>query len=240
MAGHSHWHSIRYKKEIEDKKRAKIFSKIARQILIAAREGKNSETNPKLRMAIERAKEFNMPNERIERAIKRGAGEIEGEKLEEVIFECLGPGNVAIILEGITDNKNRTLSEIKQILQKEGGKLAEEGSLRWQFKRMGVIKINIKDQQKKPQDIELLSIDLGAQDLKYRNSFLEIYTLPENLEEIKNKLEEEGIIIESSQPEWVPEHEIEVSEKDKEACKKLFLTLDENDAIQEIYSNLKL
>ena len=238
MSGHSHWHGIRYKKELEDKKRAKIFSKISRQIAVAAREGKDPETNPKLRMAIEMAKEFNMPNENIERAIKRGSGEIEGEKLEEVTFECLGPGNVAIIIEGITDNKNRTLSEIKQILQKEGGKLADEGSLRWQFKRMGTIRVNAQNVNK--EDLELLAIDLGAQDFKWRNSMLEIYTKPENLERIKSKLEERKIPIESAQLEWVPEQEIEVSKKEKEALERLFEALDENDAVQEIYSNLKI
>jgi YebC/PmpR family DNA-binding regulatory protein len=240
MSGHSHWHGIRYKKELEDKKRSKIFSKISRMIAVAARDGRDPETNPKLRMAIERAKEFNMPNENIERAIKRGAGEIEGEKLEEVIYECIGPGNIAIIVEGITDNKNRTLSEIKQILNKTGGKLAEEGSLRWLFRRMGVIRIDAEPKMQNKENVELLAIDAGAEDFRWRNSILEIYVKPEDLEKAKNKLKERGLEVLSSQLEWVPNQEIEVSQREKEAAQKLFEALDENDAVQEIYSNLKI
>lgn len=240
MAGHSHWHGIRFKKELEDKKRAKIFSKISRQISIAAREGKDPETNPKLRVAIERAREFNMPRENIERAIQRGLKENEEGKLEEFIFECLGPGNVAIIIEGITDNKNRTLLEIKEILQKEGGKLVAEGSLRWQFKRLGVIRIDLTRQKISREDLELIAIDLGAVDLKLKDNILEVYTRPEDLEKIKKEFLAKDIQIESSQLEWVPDQEIKVEDKEKEALMRLFSALDENDAVQEIYSNLSL
>lgn len=182
MAGHSHWKKIKYTKGKEDIQRGQIFSKLARLISIAAREGgKNPDTNPKLRMAIEQAKELNMPSDNIERAIKRGVGEMEGARLEPVIFEALGPGGIAIIIEGITDNKNRALSEIKQILSQNGGKLVGEGGIRWMFDRK----------------------------------------------------EKEGRL------EWVPKYEVELSEQDKAVCQKLFEALDENEAVQEIYSNLK-
>lgn len=182
MAGHSHWHSIKYKKEREDAARSKVFSKISREISVAARQGgADPHFNPKLRAAIERAKEFDVPLENIEKAIKRGTGELAGAKLEEVILEAYGPGGIALIIEGITDNKNRTLSEIKQILNQNGGKLAGEGGVRWMFERK------------------------------------------------KNR----------ERPEWVPKYEIELAEKERQAAEKLFEALDENDAVQEIYSNIK-
>lgn len=183
MSGHSHWATIKHKKGAADEKRGQVFSKLARMITVAAREGGgNPENNPKLRAAIEKAKSLNMPSENIERAIKRGTGELEGAKLEEVIFEAYGPGGIAIIIEGITDNKNRALNEIKQILNQNGGKLVGEGGARWLFER---------------------------------------------------KAKEGGGL------EWVAKQEIEISNQDKEAAYKLFEALDENDAVQEIYSNLK-
>ncbi|MCD6429140.1 YebC/PmpR family DNA-binding transcriptional regulator [bacterium] len=240
MAGHSHWHGIRHKKELEDKKRSQIFSKLARQISVAARDGDDPETNPKLRMAIEKAKEFRMPNENIERAIKRGAGKVEGENLEEFVYEAIGPGKIAIIIEGITDNKNRALHEIKSILSKNGGKLAQEGSIRWMFERYGSIVIDMAENRKTKEELELLAIEAGAEDLRWRDSKLEIYTKPDNLEQVKKFLQEKEIKIESASLDWVPKEEIEVSEKEKEAIQRLFEALDENDAVQEIYSNLKI
>jgi YebC/PmpR family DNA-binding regulatory protein len=136
MSGHSHWHSIKYKKEITDAKKSKVFSKISREITVAAREGGDDPAfNPKLRMAVERARSLNMPADNIDRAIKKGTGELEGTKLEEVLFEAYGPGGTAIIIEGITDNKNRALGDIKQVLSQHNGKLVGEGGVRWMFER---------------------------------------------------------------------------------------------------------
>jgi YebC/PmpR family DNA-binding regulatory protein len=179
MSGHSHWHSIRHKKGIADAKRGKIFSKISRLISVAAKEkGGDPEANPKLRLAIEKAREVNMPKDNIERAIKRGAGQLEGVNIEEVLYEAYGPTGAALIIEGITDNKNRTLSEVKHILNKFGGKLAEVGSVRHMFDKKG--------------------------------------------------------------QEWVAKYPIEITDqKNKEQLEKLFEALDDNDDVQEIYSNLK-
>ena len=237
MSGHSHWHGIRHKKELEDKKRAQIFSKLARVISVAARDGTDPETNPRLRMAIERAKEFRMPNENIERAIQRGAGKIEGENLEEFTFEAIGPGKIAIIIEGITNNKNRALNEIKNILAKHNGKLAQEGSQRWMFQKLGIVTVD--PQNKKKEDVELEAIEAGAEDLKWQNTLLEIYTKPDQLEKVKNQLKESGLKIESAILGWVPKEEIEVPEEIKRQAEKLFEALDENDDVQEIYSNIK-
>jgi YebC/PmpR family DNA-binding regulatory protein len=249
MSGHSHWASIKHQKAIADVKKGKIFSKLARIITIAAREkGADPATNAGLRLAIEKAKEFNMPKDNIERAIKKGTGELAGEKLEEVVFEAFGPGGIAIIIEGITDNKNRALGEIKQILTQNNGKLASEGSVKWLFDKKGVITINIKNQISLPagrqakiknDELELIAIEAGAEDIKWENNNLNIYVTPENFEVVKNNLEAKQIKIESSAIAWVAKEEKTLDEKSKEQAEKLFEALDENEAVQEIYSNLK-
>lgn len=179
MSGHSHFSSIKHKKAIEDKKRGKIFSKISKMIIMSVKEkGKDPETNIQLRATIEKAKEFNMPKDNVERAIKRGAGEMAGEKLEEFIYEAYGPSGVALIIEGITDNKNRTVSEVKQILGRYNGKLANTGSVKYLFEKKGA--------------------------------------------------------------EWIPKYPLQINdEKAKQQLEKLFEALDENDDVNEIYSNLK-
>ncbi len=185
MSGHSHWKTTKRTKESKDKKRGIIFSKLAQAISMAAKEkGKDPETNPKLRLIIERAKQYNLPKDNIERAIKKGVGELPGENLEKVFFEAYGPGGVAIIIEGITNNKNRALTEIKQILNQHQGKLTGPGSVKWLFER--------KTKKEDPCSLE-----------------------------------------------WIAKQDIEISEKDKNACQKLFEDLAELDAVQEIYSNLK-
>jgi YebC/PmpR family DNA-binding regulatory protein len=244
MSGHSHFSRIKYKKAITDAKRGKIFSKLSQAISVAAREkGVDPAINPKLRLAIEEARSFNLPKENIERAIKRGAGELEGAKLEEVLFEAYGPGGTAIIIEGITDNKNRTLSEIKQILSQNNGKLASEGSVKWLFERRGCLIINRKSQDealRNKEKIELKVIEAGAQDIYWKGDLLDVYTSPEELEKVKQSLEEKNIKIESSSLDWVAKEMIELDEKNKEACQKLFEALEESETVQEIYSNLRI
>lgn len=241
MSGHSHWHSIKHQKGIADAKRGQIFSKIARIIMIAVKDGGNDpEKNSKLRMAMETARIVNMPKDNIERAIKRGSGDLEGEKLEEVSFEAFGPGGITIIIEGITDKKTRSLGEVKQILNQNGGKLAGEGAVKWMFERKGTITINNEQRTKNKEELGLIAIEAGADDIQWENDFLNIFIKPEEIEKVKKNLEEKGIKIESSSPGWIAKEGVEVSEKDKGACEKLFEALDENDAVQEIYSNLKI
>lgn len=243
MSGHSHWHSIKYQKGLADQKRGQIFSKLSREISILAREkGADPETNPALRLAIDKAKKFNMPKENVERAIKKGLGEIEGSKLETVVFEAFGPGGTAIIIEGITDNRNRTFSEVKQILSQNNGKMANEGSVKWLFERKGIMIINHnlkKEDLKERESLELKIIEAGAEDIYWQNDALDIYTRAEDLEKVKKSLEENNIQTETASLGWVAKEEVEAEEKIKKACEKLFEALDENDAVQEIYSNLK-
>ena len=242
MSGHSHAKTILHKKQITDAKRGKIFSKLAREISVATREkGEDPEINSKLRLVIEKARQWNLPKDNIERAIKRGTGELAGEKLESVLFEAYGPGGIAIIIEGITDNKNRALGEIKQIFNQNNGKLAGSGSVKWMFERKGYIEVqSMKYEEKKKEELEMAAIEAGAEDVYWHNNILDVYTKPEELEKVKKNLEEKGVQAESTTLDWVAKEQIELDEKNKEACQKLFEALDENEAVQEIYSNIKL
>jgi len=238
MSGHSHFKTVAATKNANDAKKGKIFSKLARVITLTVKEkGADVTSNIQLKAAIEKAKEFNMPKENIERAIQKGTGELVGESLEEVSFEGLGLGGVAIIIDGITDNKNRTLGEIKGILSQYGGKMAGEGAVRWMFERKGLIILNTEGKSK--EDLELLTIEAGAEDIKLQENNLQVITKPEELEAVKKTLEEKGLKIESSALEWIAKEEVAIEEKDKEKVHKLFEALDENDAVQNIYSNLK-
>ena len=243
MSGHSHAKTVKHQKELDAKKRGKIFSKVTRLISVAVREGGiNPETNPKLRLAFETAKKWNMPKENIERAISRMSGETSAENLEEVVFEGFGPGGIAIIIEGITDNKNRTLGEIKQILSQNQSKLAGEGSVKWLFEKRGAITIKPEEQPKikDKDDLELTAIESGANDIYWYDDSLDVYTKPEEMETVKRKLEEKEIKIDSTSIDLVPKEEVFLNEADKAACQKLFDTLDENDSVQNIYSNADL
>ncbi|MDD5433397.1 MAG: YebC/PmpR family DNA-binding transcriptional regulator [Candidatus Pacebacteria bacterium] len=246
MSGHSHAKTVKRVKDANDAARGKIFSKLSRVITLAAREGGSPEFNAKLKSAIDEAKKFNMPKDTIERAVKKGTGELEGEALEAISVEILGPAGVGIIVEGITDNKNRSMGEIKQIAQKRNCKIASEGAVKWQFNQAGIITINQKSDirnQKESGNLELLAIEVGAIDMeKYQEDgedFLEITTKPEELAMVKTALEEKGLVLESANLGWVAKEKITVSQNDKDLLEKLFEDLDENDSVQSVYSNLK-
>lgn len=241
MSGHSHFSTIKRKKAITDQKRGQIFSKLARKITVAAREkGDDPKANPALRLAVDRARAFNMPSKNIERAIERGTGGLEAEVLQGVVCEAYGPAGIAVIIEAITDNKNRTLNEIKQILNQNNGKLADPGSVKWLFERKGVVTIEDKEALEDKEDLELKAIEAGAEDLYwYDENTLDVYTKIEDLEKVKESLRNQGVKIGPASLDWVAKNEIELEEKDKKSCQKLFEALDENGAVQEIYSNLK-
>jgi YebC/PmpR family DNA-binding regulatory protein len=239
MSGHSHYSSIKHKKAITDAKRSKVFSRLSREITIAAKEGGDPEANAKLRLAIEGAKQLNLPKENIERAIKRGTGELEGASLEPVVFEAYGPGGIAIIVEGITENKNRALAEVKQILNQNGGKLVGEGSVRWMFEKKGCLVIDTSEQSSAKEDLELIAIESGAEDVYKHNDEIDVYTKPNELEKVKRSLEEKGVKINSASLDWVAKEEVSLGEGEKASSQKLFEALDESEFVQEIYSNLK-
>jgi len=241
MAGHSKWHNIKYKKELKDAQRAKIFGKFSRMIMVAAREGgPDPEKNEKLRAAIEKAREFNMPKENIERAIKRGTGEIEGRQIESLLLEGFAPGGVGVLVEVLTDNKNRSVAEIRKLFEKEGGKLAG-GSVKWMFQKKGRISVSLNENRKSRDEIFLLAVDLGAEDVKEKENEIEIFTPPEKLIEIKNSLEKKGIKISDFGLDFVPKEEIEIKEEGlRQKLKNFFSLLDERDDVQDIFSNALL
>ncbi len=237
MSGHSHFKTVAATKNANDAKKGKIFSKMGRVITIAVKDkGPDISSNIQLKAAIEKAKEFNMPKENIERAIKKGTGELVGETLEEVSFEGFGPGGISIIIEGITDNKNRTLGEIKGILGQYDGKMAGEGAVKWMFERKGLLIVNGKDKSK--EELELQIIEAGAQDIKWQAGMAHIITQPKDLEQVKKSLEQKQIAIEGSSLAWIAKEDMNLEEKNQEKAHKLFEALDENDAVQDVYSNL--
>ncbi|MFH1036738.1 MAG: YebC/PmpR family DNA-binding transcriptional regulator [Patescibacteria group bacterium] len=244
MSGHSHAKTIKHQKNITDQKRGQMFSKMARVISVAVKEGgANPETNSKLRMVIETARNVNMPRENVDRAIQKAVGGDSEEILEEISFEAYGPGGSAVIIEGITDNKNRALGEIKQILNQRGGKLVGEGSVKWMFERKGSISLDLKSQPELLQNkekLEMTVIEAGADDIRWQpDDILEVYTKIENLENVKQNLEKQGTKIDSASLEWVPKEEVFLDDAQKTANEKLFDALDESDSVQNVYSNLK-
>jgi YebC/PmpR family DNA-binding regulatory protein len=243
MSGHSHAKTIKHQKNLTDQKRGQLFSKIARVISLAVKEGgANPEVNSKLQAIIEDAKSKNMPRENIDRAIQNALGGGDEESLEEVSYEAYGPGGIAVIIDGITDNTNRTLGEMKQILNQHGGKLVGEGAVRWMFERKGYIVIDPKAQQENFQNkenLEMAVIEAGADDIGWEEDILDVYTKTTNLNEVKKKMEDQGIKTDSAAFDWIAKEEVSVDEKDKESCQKLFDALDENEAVQNVASNLK-
>lgn len=240
MSGHSHAKTVMATKMANAAKRGKIFAKYGRLISIAVKDGGGSgdpAKNSKLKAVIEQAKRADMPKENIERAIKRGTGELAGEALESVSYEGFGPGGIALIISGITDNSNRTLNEVRSILSQNGGKMAGEGAVRWMFEQKGAITIDATGGSK--EEIEMAAIEAGADDVRQKGEIVEVYTKPEDFETVKKTLEEKGMKIESASLDMVPKEEVAPSEKEREQAQKLFDALDENDAVNDIYSNMK-
>jgi YebC/PmpR family DNA-binding regulatory protein len=238
MSGHSHARTVKHTKDLAAAQRSKAFSKLAVEITVAVKQGGgNPDTNARLRGAMDRAKAANMPSDNVERAIKKGAGEDQAENLEEFLLEAYGPGGIAILVAGITDNKNRMLSDLKQILSKNQGKMVDGGAVRWLFEQKGVMAAKSAI----PKDeLEMKAIEAGAEDLYWReDGMLDIYTKPADLEKVKNNLQTTGISVDESSIDWVPKEEVAVDQKTADSAQKLFDELDENDAVQGIYSNLK-
>lgn len=237
MSGHSHWAGIKQKKAVTDAKRASIFTKLAQNITIAAKDGGgNPDANFKLRLAIDQAQAANMPKDNIERAIKRGTGELKGEEIQEVVYEGYGPGNVAMLIKTTTDNKNRTVGEIKAILSKSGGKMVPAGSVSFLFKQVGNIGIEATGDQ--TAEFELQAIDAGAEDISYSDGLLNVYTAPETLKQVKDGLEKQGIKISGAGLVFVPVQKISIDENTRASYDKLLEKLDDHPDVQEIFDNL--
>ncbi|MDD3284191.1 MAG: YebC/PmpR family DNA-binding transcriptional regulator [Patescibacteria group bacterium] len=231
MSGHSKWATTKHKKALVDAKKSSIFTKLAKIISVAARNGADSDMNFQLRMAIDKARAFSMPKENIERAIAKGAGIGEQNNLEEITYEGYGPEGVAIIIELVTDNKNRSASEIRHILSKTGGSLGASNSVLWQFEKRGVIYLKnteLSDEQ------ELLIIDAGADDIEKTEDGIMILTSIENLQKTQEKLKD-VIEIENAEVEYIAKNKVKMQNPEK--LEKLIEMLDENDDVNNFYTN---
>lgn len=239
MSGHNKWANIKHRKMAQDARKSKIFTKLIREIIVAAREGGgNIETNPRLRAAVERARAENMPKENIERAIKRGTGELEGADYQEVIYEAYAPGGVAVYIRALTDNKNRTAQELRHLLSRYGGSLAESGSVSWIFERKGIVEIP----REKVSDLEellMLAIDAGAEDVKDSEDPIQIVTSPENLSVVKEKLEAAGYEVQAKVT-FVPKNTVRITGKDAERVLELLNAIEDMDDVQEVFSNFEM
>ena len=236
MSGHSKWATTKRRKSAVDAKRGKIFTKVTKEITVAAKiGGGDANTNPRLRNAIAEAKANNMPNENIERAIKRGTGELEGVQYEELSLEAYAPGGVALIMEILTDNRNRTLADVRHILSKSGGNLGERGCVSWMFEKKGLIVVD-KDSSDE-DEIFMLALEAGADDLKTENDTFDIYTTPETFGDVRNAIEESGIDITLAEISMIPQTTVHVEGKNAQQVLQLLETLDEHDDIQHVYSN---
>lgn len=240
MSGHSKWHNIQQKKGATDAKRASLFTKLAKTITVSAKEGGGDPAvNFKLRLAIDKARSANMPKDNIERAIKRGAGELGGGKIEEVIYEGYGPAGVAVVILVLTDNRNRASSSIKHIFSKYGGSLGGPNSVLWMFGRRGVIRISGEDLPVSWNELELKAIDLGAEDMNEEDGDMIIYTAPENLQNLKEGLEKDKIKVGYAEIEWVAKEKIEIMEEDKERIENFLEELDDDPDVDDYYTNIK-
>ncbi len=239
MSGHSKWHSIKHKKAAQDAKRGKIFTKIIREISMAARlGGGDPEANPRLRKAIAEAKTVNMPADNIKRAIMKGTGQLEGTTYEEVTYEGYGPGGVAIYVEALSDNKNRTVSELRHIFSKNGGNIGESGCVAWMFKRKGYIVV----EKTKASEDELLDIALeaGAEDIREDGSNYEIFTSPENYEAVVNSLQERNIELAAANLGYIPHNYVKLEGKQAQQLLRLMEELEDHDDVQNVWSNFDI
>lgn len=237
MSGHSKWATIKRKKGATDAARGRLFTRLIKEIAIAARSGGDPNGNPRLRLAIQTAKAANMPAENIKRAIQRGTGELEGVNYEELTYEGYGPGGVAIMLDIVTDNKNRTVAEIRHLFTRNNGNLAENGSVSWKFKRQGVIVIPKKYNE---DDLLMMIVDAGAEDLKTEEDQFDVITTVTTFEAVKKILDENKIEILSASLQLVPDSTVKVVGKEAEQVLKLMEALEEHDDVQNVYADFDI
>jgi YebC/PmpR family DNA-binding regulatory protein len=237
MSGHNKWSKIKRQKGIEDAKKGQIYTKLTKEIIMAAREGgSDTESNFKLKMAVQKARDSSMPKDNIERAIERGAGGNEGAVLEELTLEGYGPSGTAILVDTISDNRNRIVQEIRNVFNKQGGTMGSAGSVAWLFDKKGIITIDAHG--KDTDDITLQAIDAGAEDVKEEDGSLEIYTKPNELEMVKKALEAKHIVASSAELAKIPKTSIDVDEKAAIQTLKLLDRMEELDDVQKVYSNV--
>lgn len=239
MAGHSKWANIKHRKAATDAKRGKVFTKIAKEVTISARLGGGDPAgNPRLRLAIQSARAVNMPNENIKRAIQKGTGELEGQQLEEMMFEGYGPGGIGVLIECVSDNRNRAVADIRSILSRNGGSMADAGAVAWNFTRKTVMSIDKGDRSE--EDVLMAVLDAGAEDIKTGDSTYDIYAPVDCFESVRSALESAGMELTAANLEFVPNQTLELAGDDAAAALKLLDRLDDIDDVQNVYTNLEV
>jgi YebC/PmpR family DNA-binding regulatory protein len=239
MSGHSKWATIKHKKGALDAKRGKIFTRIIKEIMIAARSGGDADMNPRLRTAVIAAKAVSMPADNIKRAIMRGTGELEGGQIEEVMYEGYGPGGAAVLVSVATDNRNRTVSEIRHMFSKNGGNMGEQGSVGWMFERKSLIVIEA-DKAPGEDDLMALVLDAGAEDLRREGDSWEVISAPENHVMVLETIQKKGIPTESAEIAMIPKNFKKLEGKNAAAMLRLSEALEEHDDVQNVYSNFDI
>jgi YebC/PmpR family DNA-binding regulatory protein len=239
MSGHSKWHSIKHKKAKVDAARGRVFTKIIKEITVASRiGGGDQESNPRLRAALSAAKSANMPSKNIDNAIKKGTGELPGVVYEDVIYEGYGPAGVALYMEAVTDNRNRTVAEIRHLLSKNNGNLGESGSVAWMFEKKGLILIPVSYCSE--DEMMELALECGAEDIKTEGDVYEIYTAYEELHQVRVALEEKNITIENSEITMIPQNLVKIEGKAAEQMMRVMEILDDHDDIQNVHANFDI
>jgi len=239
MSGHSKWSTIKRKKGAKDAERGRIFTRLIKEITVSARQGGGDETsNPRLRSAIQAAKAANMPSKNIENAVKKGTGELPGVTYDEVVYEGYGPGGVALYIEAMTDNKNRTVAEIRHLLSKHGGSLGENGSVAWMFDKKGIITIPAANTTE--DDLMMIVLDAGAEDIEQDEEVFLVKSEPAHFEAVKSALEENGVAYDSAELTMAPQNTVNVEGKQAEQLLKLMDLLEDHDDVQNIYSNFDI
>ncbi len=240
MSGHSKWHTIKHKKGALDAKRGKVFTKLIKEITVAARTGGSGdvEANARLRKAVTDAKAQNMPNDTIDRAVKRGTGELEGVNYEEITYEGYGIGGVAVLVETMTDNRNRTVAELRHLFSKNGGNLGEAGSVAWMFDKKGLIIVD--KEAKSEEELFEIAIEAGAEDMKDEGDVFEIQTSPENYDAVDEAVKKAGIEPQASELSMIPQNYIKLEGDDAKKMLKLYEAIDDNDDVQNLYANFDI
>lgn len=240
MSGHSKWHSIKHKKGATDAKRGKIFTKMIKEITVAARTGGSGDVdaNARLRKAVSDAKAANMPNDTIDRAIKRGSGELEGASYDEITYEGYGIGGVAVLVETMTDNRNRTVAELRHIFSKNGGNLGEAGSVAWMFDKKGYFVVD--KAAKGEEELFEIAIEAGADDMQDEGDVFEIFTSPDNFDAVADALKAAGVEPQASEISMIPQNYIRLEGGDARSMMKLYEAIDDNDDVQKVYANFDI
>lgn len=239
MSGHSKWHNIRLRKAAQDTQKAKIFAKIARELIVAARSGGDPDANPRLRLALQKARESSMPNDNIQRAIKRGSGELDGVNYEEVVYEGYGPGGAAVYVEAMTDNRNRTVADLRKILSRHGGNLGEAGCVAWIFSRKGLIQVPNSDDVDEDALMET-AIEGGADDIRTQEDGYEIVTAVDAFEPVKHCLQEHAIAWSSAEVSMIPSNQVSLGADDARKIVRLMEALEDHDDVQQVSSNFDI